>query len=75
MDELATQGLTMLEQKPHIPFEHSTKLQLQVNGCTITRNIKHTLREIIHLLTLQNYYETRLDWFSTTFDPVDWDIF
>ena len=42
-DELETQGIKMLEQKPHVPFDPATKIQLDVNGCTITRNIKHTL--------------------------------
>ena len=74
-DELATQGLKILEQKPHVPFDPDTKIQLYVNGCTITCNIKHTLREIIHLPALQKYYEIQLDWFSTTFDTVDWEIF
>ena len=65
----------MLDPKPHVLFDPAMKIQLDANGCTITRNIKHTLREIIHLPALQKYYETRMDWFSTTFDTVDWDIF
>ena len=38
-EELANQGLKMLEQKPHVPFDPATKIQLNVNGKTITRNI------------------------------------
>ena len=47
----------MLEQKPHVPFDPDTKIQLNVNGQNITYNIKHTLRKIIHLPALQKYYE------------------
>ena len=61
--ELVTQRIKILDLKPHVHFDLATKIQLDVNGCSITRNIKHTLWEIIHLPSLQKYYETRLDWF------------
>ena len=67
----------MFKHKPRVPFDPATKIQLNVNvnGQTMKHNIKRTLRKIIHLPALQKYYEHQLDWFSTTFDTVDWDIF
>lgn len=42
-DELETQVLIFIEPKPHVPFYQASKIKLDVNAYTITRNIKHTL--------------------------------
>ena len=74
-DTLATTALHVLDPKPHVPFNPDTQIQLDYWGCTITRNLKPTLREKLQLPALQQYYEDRMQWSSTTFDVIDWDIF
>ena len=74
-DTLATTALCVLDPKPHVPFNLDTQIQLDYRGCTITRNLKPTLREKLQLPALQRYYEDWMQWSSTTFDVIDWDIF
>lgn len=69
-DELATWGLKILKPKKNVLFDPVSKKQLSVNVCTITRKIKHTLQETIHIPALQQYYKTWLNWFSTIFDAL-----
>ena len=46
--------------------------QIDINHWTIMQNIKNTLQEIIHLPALWQYYATWINWFSTSFDAIDW---
>ena len=51
-DELATKGLKRLQEKPKVPMDPETAIQFHINNRTITRDLKQTTREIIHLIPL-----------------------
>ena len=74
-DELATEGLNRLLEKPHVPLDPSVKIQLNYRGRTVTRNIPYFLREQLLLPPLRKQYEKKFDWNSNEFDDIDWDIF
>ena len=44
-DGLDTTALCLLAPKPHMPFIFNAKFQINVQGCTITYNLKPTLYE------------------------------
>ena len=55
IDELATIGLRRLkrlQEKPKVPMDPETAIQFHINNRTITRDLKQTTREIIHLIPL-----------------------
>ena len=74
-DELATIGLKQLQEKPRVPMDPATAIQFHIGDRTITRDLKRTTREIIHLIPLKNYYCRRFKWSDNIFDLIDWDIF
>jgi hypothetical protein len=50
-DKLATTGLKKLREKPTIPMDPNTEVQFHIQGRTITRDFKRTVREIIQITT------------------------
>jgi len=74
-DELATTGLKRLQEKPLIPMDPNTVIQFHIDGRTITRDFKRTVREMIQLKPLRQYYCARFEWSDNLFDVIDWDIF
>jgi hypothetical protein len=74
-DELATTGLNQLQEKPRVPLDPNTNIQFSIGGRTITRDFKRTVREIIQLPPLRNFYCNRFGWSDNIFDSIDWDIF
>ncbi|OEU18182.1 hypothetical protein FRACYDRAFT_236453 [Fragilariopsis cylindrus CCMP1102] len=74
-DELATIGLKRLQEKPIVPMDPNTCIQFHLEGRTITRDFKRTVREVIQLKPLRKYYCTRFKWSDNIFDLIDWDIF
>jgi hypothetical protein len=74
-DELATLGLKRLQEKPTVPMDPDTAIQFHIKGRTITRDFKKTVREIINLPLIKNYYCERFGWSQNIFDIIDWDIF
>jgi hypothetical protein len=74
-DELATIGLKRLQEKPIVPLDPNTCVQFHIEGRTITRNFKNTVREIIQLKPLRKFYCIRFKWSDNIFDLIDWDIF
>jgi hypothetical protein len=74
-DELATIGLKRLQEKPMVPFDPETVIQFHIQGRTITRDFKRTVREIIQLPPLRQFYCERFGWSDNIFDVIDWDIF
>ncbi|OEU13908.1 hypothetical protein FRACYDRAFT_242262 [Fragilariopsis cylindrus CCMP1102] len=74
-DELATIGLKRLQEKPIVPMDPNTCIQFHIEGRTITRNFKNTVREIIQLKPLRKFYCDRFKWSDNIFDLIDWDIF
>lgn len=65
-DELATMELHRLGPKLHVPLNLDSKVQLNYQGMTITRNLKKTVRELIQLRDLKAYYCRRFEWTSDT---------
>ena len=74
-DELATIGLKRLQEKPIVPMDPNTSIQFHIEGRTITRDFKSTVREIIQLKPLRKFYCERFKWSDNIFDLIDWDIF
>ena len=74
-DELATIGLKRLQEKPMVPMDPDTFVQYHLKGRTITRDLKHSIREILSVPHLRKYYLKKFQWTDTIFDTVDWDIF
>ncbi|OEU23095.1 hypothetical protein FRACYDRAFT_233261 [Fragilariopsis cylindrus CCMP1102] len=74
-DELATIGLKRLQEKPTVPMDPNTCIQFHIEGRTITRNFKNTVREIILLKPLRKFYCERFKWSDNIFDLIDWDVF
>jgi hypothetical protein len=74
-DELATIGLKRLQEKPMVPMDPGTIIQFHIDGRTITRDFKRTVRETIQLPQLRKYYCNRFGWSNNTFETIDWDIF
>jgi hypothetical protein len=74
-DELATTGLKRLQEKPTIPMDPNTIIQFHIEGRTITRDFKRTVREMIQLTPLRTFYCNRFEWSRNIFDAIDWDIF
>jgi hypothetical protein len=74
-DELATIGLKRLQEKPMVPFDPETVIQFHIQGRTITRDFKRTVRETIQLPPLRQFYCERFGWSDNIFDVIDWDIF
>jgi hypothetical protein len=75
-DELATTGLKrLLQEKVIIPMDPNTIIQFHIEGRTITRDFKQTVREIVQLPTLRKYYCERFKWSDNILTIIDWDIF
>ena len=74
-DELATIGLKRLQEKPRVPMDPFAAIQFHLNGRTITRDLKQSVRTILSLPPLRKYYCNKFSWSDTVFDTVDWDIF
>jgi hypothetical protein len=55
-DKLATTGLKRLQQKPKAPLDPNAIIQFHIGGRTITRDFKRTVREIIQLPSIRNFY-------------------
>ena len=49
---LDTIALCLLAPKPHVPFDPETHVQINFQGCTITRNLKPTLHKKLQLPAL-----------------------
>jgi len=74
-DELATTGLKLLQEKPRVPMDPETAIQFHLDGRTITRDFKRSVRELLSLPSLQKFYLEKFGWSDTVFGTVDWDIF
>jgi ribonuclease HI len=74
-DKLATTGLNRLQDKPRVSLDPNTNIQFNIGGRTITRDFKRTVREIIQLPSLRNFYCNRFGWSDNIFDSIDRDIF
>ena len=74
-DELATIGLKKLQEKPIVPLDPDTSINFHIEGKTITRDFKSTVREIIQLKPLRKFYCERFKWCDNIFDLIDWDVF
>ena len=74
-DELATTGLKKLQEKPIVPMDPNTSIQFHIEGRTITRDFKQTVREVIQLKPLRKFYCHRFKWSDNIFDLIDWDVF
>jgi hypothetical protein len=74
-DELATTGLNRLQEKPRVPLDPNTNIQFNIGGRTIIRAFKRTVKEIIQLPPLRNFYCERFRWSDNISDSIDWDIF
>jgi hypothetical protein len=74
-DELATTGLKRLQEKQRVPMNPETIIQFHIEGRTITRDFKKTVRTIIQLPQLQRYYCERFGWNNIIFNKIDWEIF
>jgi hypothetical protein len=73
-DELVTTGLKRLQEKPIVPMDPSTMIQFHIEGRTITRYFKRTIREMVQLTPLRKFYCERFEWSENIFDAIDWDI-
>lgn len=58
-----------------MPFDPASHVQVDFQGCTITQNLRPILREKILLPEFRRYCEQRMEWSSTTFDVINWDLF
>jgi hypothetical protein len=74
-DELATTELKRLQEKPIVPMDPDTIIQVYTGGRTITRDFKKSVRKIVHLPTLRKFYCERFGWSENIFDIIDWEIF
>jgi hypothetical protein len=74
-DELATTGLKRLQDKPHVPMDPNTVVQYHLQGRTTTRDLKQSIREILSVQPLKQFYSDEFGWSDTVFATVDWDIF
>jgi hypothetical protein len=72
-DELATIGLERLQEKPMVPLDPDAVVQFHIEGRTITRDFKKTVRETIQLKPLQFFYCNRFEWSGNIFDAIDWE--
>jgi hypothetical protein len=61
-DEQATTGLKRLQEKPKVPMDPNTIVQFHIEGRTITRDFKRTVREMIQLTPLRKFYCNRFEW-------------
>ena len=64
-----------LPPKLQVPLDPLVKVQLNFDGCTITRNIPSFLQEHLLLPSLRQQYVERFSWNMNEFDDIDWDIF
>jgi hypothetical protein len=46
-DEIATTGLTRLQEKPQVPMDPNTTLQFNIRGRTITRDFKRGVFRVV----------------------------
>ena len=74
-NNLTTTAFRLLEPKPHVTFDSDSHIQVEFQGCTITQNLKPTLREKLLLPAFHRYCERWMGWSSTTFDVINWDLF
>jgi hypothetical protein len=50
-------------------------VQFHLMGRTVTHDFKRSVREILALPPLRQYYCNKFGWSNTIFDTVDWAIF
>jgi hypothetical protein len=74
-DELATIGLKRLKEKPYVPMEPHSVVQYHLQGRTVTRDLKQSIREILSVQPLKKFYFDKFGWSETIFEAVNWDIF
>jgi hypothetical protein len=74
-DKLATTGLKRLQTKQQVPMDPETDIQFHIEGRTITRDFKKTVRTIITLPPLQEFLCKRFKWSKNTIDTINWEIF
>jgi hypothetical protein len=55
-DTLAKSELKKKEEKPNVPLDPNAVIQFHIEGRTITRDFKRTVRETIQLSPLRKYY-------------------
>ena len=56
-------------------MDPATGIMIHMNGTTITRDLKRTIRNRIHMKPLADYYTERFNWNDRTRKNIDWDIF
>jgi hypothetical protein len=72
-DTLATTALHEYGSiKPIVPFDPSSRAQLTINGCTITRQFAKAIHNQQHLAPLCQYYRLRFNWSCDVFEDIDW---
>ena len=74
-DELATEGLRSLLPKYIVPMDPNSCAQVHINGYTITRDLKRTVRYSIGVKKLAEYYCSRFNWNTRLCQKIDWAIF
>jgi hypothetical protein len=72
-DALATFALQEYGSiKPEVPFDPSVGVQLNINGCAITRQFHKAIHNQQHLASLRQYYRARFHWSFDVFGCIDW---
>ena len=56
-------------------MDPDTIVQFHIQGRRIMRDFERTVRKMIQLAPLRNFYCNRCDWSDNIFDAVDKDIF
>ena len=69
-NKLATKGLRQLHKKARVPLNPSSEVLLHYKGSTITRDIKRTMRSLLKLPILENYYMNRFDWSPSQYQKI-----
>ena len=74
-DHLATEGLQSGVSKDRVPLDPMTCVQVHMQGRTITRDLKRTIRKITRTEPLMKYYMERFQWTPSTCRTIDWELF
>jgi hypothetical protein len=65
-----------LQENPIVPMDpHMIIIQFHIQGRTITRDFKRTVREMIQIAPIRTFYCNRFEWSENIFKAIDWDIF
>jgi hypothetical protein len=74
-DTLATMELQEYGSiKEMVPFDPDSGIQLNINGCTITRQLTGAIHNQQHLAPIRKYYRTRFSWSSECF-VISWPLY